>query len=258
VLASGILAVNWDHEEQSFVAAFAAATGKELWRTLRDELTSWASPIVVKVDGREQLIVSGTGAVRGYDLKTGETIWEAGGLSANVVASPVGGRGIVIVGSSYEKQAMMAFRLAGAKGNLDETDHILWRRNRSTPYVPSPLLYDEVVYFLRHYQNVMSRVGIESGKDVGGPFRLGELRNIYASPVGADGRIYVTSREGLTIVITHAEEPELLAINELEDSFSASAALVGRTMYLRGEKFLYAIEEPDSASATGESERSER
>lgn len=247
VLADGILVVNWDQEDQSFIVAFEAGTGKQLWKTQRDERTSWATPIVVEVDGKNQLIVSGTKAVRCYDLKTGEVIWEASGLSDNVVASPVAGSGIVIAGSSYEKQAMLAVRLAGAKGDVSESSNLLWRRSRSTPYVPSPLLYGGDVYFLRHYQNVMSRVNIETGADEGGPFRLGELRNIYSSPVGADGRVYVTSREGLTIVITNSGEPKLLAVNHLDDTFSASIALVDNTLYLRGEKYLYAIEEANGS-----------
>jgi outer membrane protein assembly factor BamB len=242
VLYDDTVVVNWDHQEQSFVVALDKSSGKEKWRVNRDELTSWASPIVVEVDDTPQAIVSGTQRVRGYDLSTGNSIWESSGLSANVVASPVAGNGIVIFGSSYEKQAMFAIRLDGAEGDMTASENVLWFRRRSTPYVPSPLLYDDVVYYLRHYQNILSRVDIESGRDEGGPFRLGELRNIYSSPVGADGRVYVTSREGLTIVISHAAEPELLAINPLSDRFSASAALVGNEMILRGEKFLYSIQ----------------
>lgn len=244
-LSGESLVINWDHEEQSFVVALDKLTGKEQWKVKRDELTSWASPIIVQQDGRDQVIVNGTQRVRGYDLKTGGVIWECGGLSANVVASPVAGNGIVIAGSSYEKQAMMAVRLVGANGDLTGTDSVLWTRNRSTPYVPSPLLYGDVVYFLRHYQNVLSRVDIETGKDDGGPFRLGELRNIYSSPIGAADRIYVTSREGLTIVISHSREPGMLAINRLEDQFSASAVPAGNSLFLRGEKFLYRLAEDE-------------
>lgn len=243
VLYGKTVIVNWDHQEQSFAVALDKSTGEEKWRVKRDELTSWASPIMVEVDGKPQAIVSGTQRVRGYDLMTGRSVWESGGLSANVVASPVAGSGIVVFGSSYEKQAMFAVSLEGARGDLTDTENILWFRRRSTPYVPSPLLYEDVVYYLRHYQNILSRVNIRSGEDEGGPFRLGELRNIYSSPVGADGRIYVTSREGMSIVITHAAEPDLLSINQLEDRFSASAALVGNELFLRGEKFLYSIKE---------------
>lgn len=246
VLYDDTVVVNWDHQEQSFVVGLDKATGAEKWRVKRDELTSWASPIVVDVGGNPQTIVSGTQRVRGYDLRTGKTVWESGGLSANVVASPVAGNGVAVFGSSYEKQAMFAIRLDDAKGDMTDTENVLWFRRRSTPYVPSPLLYNNVVYYLRHYQNVLSRVNIETGQDEGGPFRLGELRNIYSSPVGAEGRIYVTSREGLTIVITHSAEPELLAVNQLEDRFSASAALVGKELYLRGEQFLYSVaQDPD-------------
>ena len=189
------------------------------------------------------MIISGTRRIRAYDLANGDVIWEAGGLSANVVASPVSGNGIVIAGSSYEKQAMFALRLDGATGDISNTGNVLWSRNRSTPYVPSPLLYGDVVYFLRHYQNILSRVNIVTGDDEGGPFRLGELRNIYSSPVGAAGRIYLTSREGLTLILSHSAKPAVLGVNQLEDSFSASAALVGKEIYLRGERFLYRIEE---------------
>lgn len=241
VLSGDTLVVNWDHEEQSFVVALDKRTGEERWRINRNELTSWASPIIVEVAGRQQVIVSGTQRVRAYDLANGEVIWEAGGLSANVVASPVAGNGIVVAGSSYEKQAMLAVRLNGAKGDLTDTGSVLWTRNRSTPYVPSPLLHGDHVYFLRHYQNVLSRVSLETGADAGGPFRLGNLRNIYASPIWADGRIYVQSREGLMMVITDTAEPEMLAVNELDDQFSASPVAVGDSLFLRGEGFLYRI-----------------
>lgn len=241
VLSGDMLVVNWDHEEQSFVVALDKDTGNERWKINRGELTSWASPIVVEHDGHRQVVVSGTQRVRAYDLEDGRLVWDVGGLSANVVASPVAGSGIVVAGSSYEKQAMLAVRLAGAKGDLTGTDSVLWTRSRSTPYVPSPLLHGGVVYFLRHYQNVLSRVNIETGVDSGGPFRLGNLRNIYASPIWAAGRIYVVSREGLTMVLTDTAEPEMLAVNQLDDQFSASPVAVGDSLFLRGADFLYRI-----------------
>ncbi|SVE02495.1 uncharacterized protein METZ01_LOCUS455349, partial [marine metagenome] len=112
------LVVNWDHEGDSFVVALDKRTGKESWRQPRDEPTSWATPIIAEVDGKPQAIVSGTTAINGYDLKTGEVIWFCGGLSKNVVASPVFAAGILYAGSSYEIQAMLALRLPGAKGDL--------------------------------------------------------------------------------------------------------------------------------------------
>ncbi len=242
-LYGDILVVNWDHEGQSFVAAYDKRSGKQRWSAARDEVTSWATPIVVEHAGKPQVIISGTHRVRGYDLTTGAVIWECGGLSANIVASPVAADGMVYAGSSYDKRALLAIRLDGAKGDITETDRVLWRRKRGTPYVPSPLLYGNSLYFLRHYQGILSRVDTTTGEDKGGPFRLGGLRDIYASPVAAANRIYITDRVGTTLVISHDDNPSVLAQNRLDDSFSASAALVGSEIFLRGEKYLYCIAE---------------
>jgi outer membrane protein assembly factor BamB len=163
---------NWDHEGQSFLVAFDALTGDERWRTARDEVTSWATPIVVEHAGKAQVIVSGTKRVRSYDLATGHIIWECGGLSRNVVASPVSADGMVYAASSYNTQALLAIRLEGATGDITGSDQIVWARTRHTPYVPSPLLYGGTLYFLRHYQGILSRVHAETGEDVTGPVRL--------------------------------------------------------------------------------------
>ena len=237
--------VNWDHEGASVIVALAKRTGEELWRQPRDEVTSWATPIVVTHDGQPQVVVSGTRRVRGYDLKTGAVIWEAGGLPGNIVASPVGADGMVFAAGSYEKQTLLAIRLTGAKGELAGTQQIAWQKNRSTPYVPSPLLYDGWLYYLRHYQGVLSRVNAKTGDEPSGPFRLGSVFNIYSSPVAAAGRIYVTDRNGKTLVMSNDAEPKALTLNKLDDRFSASAALVGDAIFLRGEKFLYCIGEKD-------------
>ena len=237
--------VNWDHEGASFIVALAKRTGEELWRQPRDEVTSWATPIVVTHDGQGQVVVSGTRRVRGYDLKTGAVIWEAGGLPGNIVASPVGADGMVFAAGSYEKQTLLAIRLTGAKGELTGTEQIAWQKNRSTPYVPSPLLYDGWLYYLRHYQGVLSRVNAKTGDEPRGPFRLGSVFNIYSSPVAAAGRIYVTDRNGKTLVMSNDAEPKAITLNKLDDRFSASAALVGDAIFLRGEKFLYCIDGKD-------------
>ena len=102
--------------------------------------------------------------MRGYDLATGRQLWECAGLTENVVSSPVhAGHGVVISGNSYYQQAMLAIRLDGAKGDLTGTDRVAWRLSRSTPYVSSPLLYGDTLYFLRHNQNILSRLEPATG-----------------------------------------------------------------------------------------------
>ena len=239
------LIVNWDHEGDSFVVALDKRTGKERWRQARDEPTSWASPIIAKVDGKPQAIVSGTSAIRGYDLATGKVVWHCSGLSNNVVATPVYAEGVLFAGSSYEIQSMLALSLKGAKGDLAGTDHALWNLRRRTPYVPSPLYYQKHLYFLRHYQAILTRLEGKTGDETSGPFRLPGILNLYASPVAAAGRIYLTDQQGTTLVLSADETPETLALNQLEDSFNASAAIVGDSLILRGGKFLYRVAEPE-------------
>lgn len=239
------LVVNWDHEGDCFVAAFDKRTGKPRWKTPRDRASSWTSPIVVAQPGGAQVIVSGSRTIRGYDLADGAPIWECGGLSVeNVVSSPVSGFGLVFAGSTYDRPGVLAIRLEGARGDLTGTGHVAWRRSKGAPYVPSPLLYGGALYFHYHFQGMLTRVDARTGVDAPGPIRLSGIYDVFASPVAAAGRIYVTSREGVTVVLKDGERPEVLAQNRLDDTFSASPALVGDTLYLRGERFLYALAEP--------------
>ncbi len=245
VLHGDTLIVCWDQEGDSFLYAFDKRTGKQLWKTARDEKTSWSTPLVVEHESKPQVIVSATKRVRGYDLATGAQLWECAGLTDNVVSSPVYTDGVVVAGNSYYQQAMVAIRLAGAKGDITGTDKVAWKLNRMTPYVSSPMLYDDTLYFLRHNQNILSRLEPATGKPRGEAIRLEGIGDfIFSSPVGAAGRIYVTGRDGVTVVVRHDRENAPMAVNRLEDSFSASPALVDRELYLRGERFLYCIAQP--------------
>ncbi|MEQ8765187.1 MAG: PQQ-binding-like beta-propeller repeat protein [Planctomycetota bacterium] len=237
------LIVNWDHEGPSFLVAIDTKTGKDRWRVERDEVTSWASPVIAMHEGKAQVIVSGTKRVRAYDLETGAVIWECSGLSHNVVASPVAADGVVIAASSYEKQALIAIDLKGARGDLTGTKHVLWQRNNRTPYVPSPLLHQGKLWFLNHYQGVMTRVDARTGDEQPGSFRLPGMTEIYASPVAAQDRIYVSDRFGVTLVLADENSPRVLSRNVLDDRFSTSAALVGDVLLLRGEEYLYCLGE---------------
>lgn len=242
VLYQDTLIVNWDHEGSSFLYAFHKTTGKELWKVSRDEKTSWSTPLVVEVEGRPQVIVSATKRIRGYDLVTGAQIWECAGLTENVVASPIYTRGILVAGNSYYQQSMLGIRLAGAKGNITDTDHVVWTLKRNTPYVSSPLLYNDTLYVVRHNQNVLARLDPMTGQPRADLLRVDGIRDfIFSSPIAAAGRLYVTARDGVTVVLSAAGENPSLSINRLQDSFSASPAIAGPDLYLRGEKHLYAI-----------------
>ena len=244
-LFGGTLVVNWDHEGDSFLAAFDKGTGALRWKSPREPASSWTTPIVVDAGGRPQVVVSGSRTVRGYDLATGEMIWQCPGLSVeNVVATPAAGFGLVFAGSSYDRQAVLAIPLQPAAGETRGHRRAAWSRARGAPYVPSFLLYGEALYFVRHFQNILTRVDARTGRERPGPMRLKALDRVFASPVAAAGRVYVTGRNGATVVLGHGDSPAVLAVNRLDDGFSASAALADGELYLRGARHLYCIAEP--------------
>lgn len=237
------LIINWDHEGESFLVALDKRSGRQLWKTPRGGASSWSTPIVVEHAGKAQVIVSGSKRLCSYDLADGKLVWECGGLSVeNVVASPVAGHGMVFAGSTYDQSGILAVRLDGAADDLTGTEHVVWQRRRGAPYVPSPLLYGEALLFLNHFQGgIITRVNAGTGDDQPGAFRVPGMYTIFASPVAAAGRIYITSREGLTSVLKDGDHLEILAQNRLDDQFSASPALAGDAIFLRGEKFLYCV-----------------
>ncbi len=239
------LIVPWDQETGSRVFAMDALTGTVRWSAARDEITTWATPIVTKATpkSKPQVIVPGTTRIRGYDLASGWVLWECRGMSRNVIASPVAADGIVCIGCSYDLKAMLAIKLEGAEGDITAKPNVLWSTNQRTPYVPSPLLYDGKVFFLGHYQGLFSARIAATGAQFAGPLRLEGINDVFASPVGAAGRIYITDRTGDTLVITNDASTRTLASNKLDDSFSASIALAGKSLILRGEKFVYCVRE---------------
>jgi outer membrane protein assembly factor BamB len=234
------LVVPWDHEGADFVAAFDAATGRERWRRERDEPTGWATPHVVVHGGRAQVVVGGTNQVHAYDLETGEPVWHAAGLTANVIPSPVSADGVVYAMSGFRGSALRAIRLADARGDVTGPPALAWSYDKDTPYVPSPLLVKGGLYFLKSNSGVLTVLDPATGA-ARYTERLEAVPNVYASPVAADGRVYVVGREGTTVVLADGPRLQVLATNRLDDAFDASPALVDRELYLRGAKHLYRI-----------------
>jgi outer membrane protein assembly factor BamB len=160
----------------------------------------------------------------------------------NVIPSPVYGNGMVFIMSGFRGNNLKAIKLAEAKGDIAATGAIAWQLDRDTPYVPSPLLYDNILYFLKTNNGLLSAYDAATGKPHYAVQRIAKAPGeVFASPVGADGRIYITSRDGVTTVIKHGPTYEVLAENTLDDGFDASMALVDSEIFLRGYKYLYAI-----------------
>jgi outer membrane protein assembly factor BamB len=242
------LVVVWDHQGESFVVTLDKRTGKELWRAKREEIDSWATPIVVEHAGRAQVITSGMNRLRSYDLETGKVVWHTAGVTMNPIPSPVFGDGIAFVTSGFRGNSLKAIRLADAKDDITGTPAIAWTLDRDTPYVPSPLLYDGVLYILKSNNGLLSAFDARSGKPHYQLQRLEKAPNVFSSPVGAAGRVYITGRDGTTVVVKAGPGFEVLAENTLTDGFDASPALVDNQIFLRGYRHLYAIQGGDRAT----------
>ena len=244
-LHGNTLVVVWDHfvPGASFVVALDKRTGDELWRVKRDEIDTWATPLILEHDGRAQVVVSGMNRLRSYDLQTGAVIWETAGLTMNPIPSPVAADGMVFATSGFRGNSLKAIRLDGAKGDITATGNVVWTLDRDTPYVPSPLLYEGVLYILKTNNGLLSAFDAKNGKPHYQLQRLDKAPNVFASPVGAAGRVYIPGRDGTTVVVRHGPSFEILAENTLDDGFDASPALVDRELYLRGYRYLYAISE---------------
>lgn len=245
-LHGDLVVVNWDHEGESFIVALDKRAGTERWRVPRDEPTSWSTPHIVTHDGLAQVIVSATRKIRSYDLLTGRLLWECGGMTQNVIPTPVSDQDLVYCTSGFRGSALLAIRYAVAEGDIAGSAAVAWTyEEKGTPYVPSPLLYEGRLYFLQENRAVLSCVDARTGRAEYSKQRLEGLRDVYASPVAADGRVYVAGRDGKVAVIQAGPELRVLAVNELADSFTASPAIVGRALYLRGAEYLYCVAEPE-------------
>jgi outer membrane protein assembly factor BamB len=181
-----------------------------------------------------------TRKVRSYDLATGKLIWECAGLTANTIPTPVASAGMVYATSGFRGNALLAIRL-GRTGDLTGTDGIAWSHRKSTPYVPSPLLYGDRLYFFSGNTGNLSCFDAKSGRALFGPTRIEGLQGVYASPVAAGGKVYLVGRNGVTVVIKDAAKLEVLATNKLDEKIDASPAVAGKELFLRGHSHLYCI-----------------
>lgn len=242
VLFQDRLILNRDHEGDSYIVVLDAKDGSEIWRQFRGELSTWNTPLVVAANGRTQVIVNATNRVRSYDLENGELIWECGGQVSNVVPSPVSDGTNVICMSGYRGSAAFAIPLSST-GDVTDSSQIVWSLNQGTPYVPSPALVNGLLYFTQSNNAILTCVDVRTGAVLIERTRVPGIRALYSSPVAAAGRLYLTGRDGETVVLKQGRTFEVLATNQLDEAIDASPAIVGDSLYLRGKRALYCIHE---------------
>ena len=242
VLFEDLLILNCDGADAQFVVALDRRDGTEKWRYNRSlepvKGFAFCTPLLVEVEGRTQVISSGADAVVGLVPQTGEEIWKVrykGGYS--VVPRPVTGQGMVFVCTGYDSPTLLAIRLAGARGDVTDS-HLAWKLTKRVPLNPSPLLINDLLYLVSD-DGVMSCVEAGSGETVWQQ-RIGGAYS--SSPTWANGRIYVQSEEGETLVIEPGREFHEVARSQVGERTFASYAVAGGAIYLRTESNLLRLQ----------------
>jgi outer membrane protein assembly factor BamB len=233
------LLLHFDHLDTGFLAMLDPATGREIWRTKRTEPYNWAAPYVAEHDGRRQIVVSGL-TVRSYDFDTGAFIWEAAGLGENTIPQPVQHGDLVFAMSGHTVKRLMALRL-GRTGNLTGTDAVVWSTARGASYTPSPLLHENRLYVLAD-SGQLSCFNATTGEPLYQQARLPKPYSFKASPVGANGKLYLASEDEDVVVVKMGDTLDVLATNTLKgQSFIASPVIVDGDIYLRSRTQLFRI-----------------
>ena len=232
-----------DHQGQSMLHVLDKRSGDILWEVERDEVSSWSTPAVIEFEGSPQLITSATNLIHSYDIETGKVLWECGGLTRNVIPSPVYSEGMVYLMSGYRGNALLAIDLSKASGDITGSEAIVWSYDQNTPYTPCPVLMDGKLYFLKANNGYLTCLDAKDGTEHYTNQKLEGIKNIFTSPVGINDRIYIAGTNGVFSVVKQGEAFELLSQNSLDDQFFASPVIFENTLFLRGVKALYCVSE---------------
>ena len=239
------------HSNAWVVLALDKMTGAEIWKHDRDSDATaeceqaYTSPILYRDDEREYLVVHGADYVTAHSLEDGSEIWRCGGFnpifsynhSLRFVASPVATEGLIVVPSA-KNGPVLGINPAAAPGDITDSEWQVWKRQRGTPDVPSPLIHDGLVYLCRENGNLIC-LDAETGEEY---YEERTHRHRHrASPVYANGHIYLTSRDGVITVVKAGREFEIVASNAMGEDIAASPAIANGTLYLRSYQALYAI-----------------
>jgi outer membrane protein assembly factor BamB len=236
-LFGDLLIINCDGTDVQYVVALDKETGKIRWKRDRQGKMAYSSPLVIRVNGVDQAVSPGADRVIAYNPHTGEEIWWARYDGYSLVPRPVYGLGLVFICSGYDSPTLFAVKPDG-KGDVTDS-HVVWTLRRAAPLNPSPLLIDDALY-------IVSDKGIASCLEA----KTGETRwqerlngEFSASPLYADGHIYLLNEEGETTVMAPGPQFKKLASNSLEGRTLASLAVSGQAIYLRTDHHLYRIQE---------------
>jgi outer membrane protein assembly factor BamB len=244
VLFENLLIVQCDQEDggaeaNSFVAAVDKKTGKEIWRAPRIHRKTWATPLLVRTDKRVELITSGAETVVAYDPRNGKELWRSEGVAGHAIPSAVAGHGLVFVSAGYPTKRAIALR-PGGSGDISNTPNVVWKYDKGTAYVTSPILYGEYLYLFSD-KGIITCIEAKTGaiRYEGG--RPPVPAAFTASPVAFDDKLLISSEDGDTFVIKAGPTHEVLRTNSLGEPIYASPAIADGRIFIRSLNHLYCI-----------------
>jgi len=246
IIWNGLVLLQCDTQADSFVLALDAATGKVVWKTDREELPSWGTPTVVSTGERAELVTNAAKFIRGYDALTGEELWRLGGSSKITAPTPIFANGLIIVASGRRPERPIFAVRPNARGDLtldaDRTSStaVAWSKTARGSYMPTPLAYNRILYSLNN-DGIFDAYDLESGNEIYRQ-RLDPIGSGFsASPVAADGRLYLSSEDGEMLVVAAGRQFRLISTNSMGEPLMATPALSDGVMYVRSSSSIFAI-----------------
>jgi outer membrane protein assembly factor BamB len=235
-----------DNQTDSFIIALNADTGETVWKSDRMELPSWGTPTVSLTSRGPVLVTNASNFIRGYDPRNGKELWQLGGSSKITAPTPIFADGLVVIASGRQPEGPIFVVRPEAQGNITlssgrtSSDAVVWSRTARGPYMPTPLIYRGILYVLNN-NGVFDAYNLRTGDEV---YRQ-RLPNIgsgfSASPVAADGKIYLSSEDGEITVVEAGTRFRQIAANDMGELLMATPALSQGVMYVRTAKSVVAI-----------------
>ena len=250
IIYHDLVIVQADGHKQSFIAAYNLKDGKQAWRVERNEITSWTTPTIYQGKDRVELIVNGGRYIRGYDPLTGKELWRFADNDTQVkMQAPLIAHDLIFITGGYPPgRAMYAFR-PGAAGDIslksgeEKNAFLAWTNSKGSPYTPTPIIYGDLLYALAD-NGVLSAYDAKTGSVI---YQQRLPSSFSASPVAADGKLYLSSEDGDVFVVKAGRQYELLSKNTMGQPLMATPALAQGMLILRGENTIYAIGERKSS-----------
>jgi outer membrane protein assembly factor BamB len=246
IIWNGLVILQCDTQTDSFLLALHAETGETVWKTERDELPSWGTPTVVTTGRRSELITNGSNFIRGYDPNTGRERWRLGRSSKITAPTPFGANGLIFIASGRGPERPIFAVHPGAQGDITPAEgattssSVAWSKTGRGSYMPTPLAYDGILYVLAN-NGVFDAYELETGEELYRQRLPHHGSGFSASPVAADGRIYLSSEDGDILVVAAGAEFKHIATNAMGELLMATPALSGGVMYVRSARSVFAI-----------------